>query len=441
MIVSRLKLKIAALVIFTLACLAIFIYLFTAAGGRVRVNQPYSVTVRVPDGFQLVPNADVRRAGIRVGSVVSIDSTNQIGTLKLELDDKVAPIRRDALVQLRTKTLVGENYIELDPGSASAPTIPDGGSLPLEQADEAVQIDRILDTLDPTTRRHVRTMIRAGGRGLDGRQQALNRIFGELRPLTANGARVMTVTRQRRAHVAQLIEHTGRVLDAIGSRDAQIQTLARAARHTAEAVARRDDALREGLDAFGPFLSQARGSLDRLAGLSGRATPVVDDLADGIGALAPTLRRLSPAAQRTRALVRELPRFVRAANPLLDRLPPFSRALSPAIEPLEGVLRQANPALAYLEPYRYDIAAFFANIGAWPGIDAVGENARVHVNVGLSSLDVTTPEMRKALEALLAAGGVSQFHSEPDNPYPLPGTAGEPDARSAYRQVEADPPR
>ena len=58
--------------------------------------------------------------------------TRQTGSsdATIQLDTAYAPIPKDTKAILRQKTLLGETYVELTPGSKSAGTIPEDGRLP-----------------------------------------------------------------------------------------------------------------------------------------------------------------------------------------------------------------------------------------------------------------------------------------------------------------------
>ena len=82
---------------------------------------------------QLAQEADVRISGVPVGKVKTIDADKQTGRVRRRRSSsttRYAPLPSDAKAILRQKTLLGETYVELTPGTATAPTIPEGGRLP-----------------------------------------------------------------------------------------------------------------------------------------------------------------------------------------------------------------------------------------------------------------------------------------------------------------------
>jgi phospholipid/cholesterol/gamma-HCH transport system substrate-binding protein len=231
------------------------------------------------------------------------------------------------------------------------------------------------------------------------------------------------------------------VMQAFGERSGAVRTLAVKLRTTAEAAGARDDELRATLRELAPTLDQARGSVTRLGGLSQTATPVVANLTRAAADLAPAVRDLAPAARATRDAVTQVRKLLPDAEPLVRNLRTFATTSQPLAPALDAVLRQVNPALAYLAPYDREFGAFFANVGsAVDTHDALGNLGRVHAVVSETSAAVWSPAMQRALNALIAAGGVSKIHSEGVNAYPDPGTVGTPQPPSGhYTRVVPDP--
>ena len=134
-----------------LSCDGLKIFLWVSFGGALPFSaQGYLVRVSFPYADQLGTQADVRIAGVSVGKVIgkSLDPDGNRTIATLEIDNKYSPIRSDATAILRTKTILGETYVDLSPGSRSAPPIPDDGLLPRGQVVSAVQLDQIYNEFD-----------------------------------------------------------------------------------------------------------------------------------------------------------------------------------------------------------------------------------------------------------------------------------------------------
>ena len=82
--------------------------------------------------MQLAQESDVRISGVSVGKVVSVSLDRHTGLTKavFQIDSQYAPRPADTRAILRQKSLLGETYIELSPGSQNGPKLPDGGTLP-----------------------------------------------------------------------------------------------------------------------------------------------------------------------------------------------------------------------------------------------------------------------------------------------------------------------
>ncbi|MCW3040825.1 MAG: virulence factor Mce family protein, partial [Solirubrobacterales bacterium] len=121
---------------FGLICLASFIVLFMAGGGRVTSGGGYKFQAVLPTAVALVPNADVRMSGVRVGRISAVSTRAGNAVVALDIAKKYAPIYRDARASVRLKSLVGENYVEITPGTRKAGSLPQNGILPLRNADD-----------------------------------------------------------------------------------------------------------------------------------------------------------------------------------------------------------------------------------------------------------------------------------------------------------------
>ncbi|PTL59555.1 MlaD family protein [Paraconexibacter algicola] len=439
--VNNLRGKTLGLVGFTVVCILMFLYLYVSAGGRLRLDDPYNAKALLPDSFNVVPNADVRRDGVKIGRVNTVEPKGSLSEISFEIEKEGQQfLYRDATVKVRTKTLVGESYIEIEPGTQSAGELPSGSVLPLEATQESVPLERILSTVDPATRRQIRRNLRGLGGGLEDKGDELNATFGAMKPAVASGGRLMNVLEPQRRELAALVDNTGEVLEAFGEREAAFRGLVTDAKTTAEAVAARDARLRESISELPETLDRARTSVGRLSAFAGRATPTVRDLKLASVDLAPAVRDLGPTAKSARVLFDELQPFLDRFNPVLEELRPAANSLSTLVRPLDTVLRQVNPTVAYLRPYAPDIAAFFTNVPAiFDAKDAVGIKGRVFPVAGPQVFAGLTKEQRDLLEALTKATGVDNVYNVRTNSYPKPGAIGkEASSDGSYQRVEED---
>jgi phospholipid/cholesterol/gamma-HCH transport system substrate-binding protein len=434
--------KVAALVAFAVLSGAVFLYLFSLAGGRVELGGGgYRLTATLPDGFALEQNAEVRAAGVRVGRVTSIGNQGASAVAGLELDDEVTPVYSNARVRLRTRTLVGENYVELMPGGPPGSPLPSGARLASSQSDESVQFDQILAILDPATRRAVRTDLRAVGRGI-GDGTDLNALFDGLQGTAANGRTVLDAVHAQRRELARVIDHTATVLGAVSQRQNALRGLIADAERASAAAAARDRALRSAVRRLPGTLDAATETIGSLRTLSLRGEPAISALDRAAATLLPAVGVLGPTAHETRLLLRRIPSLAEELNPLLDRLGDFSARSRPAIGDLRPVLAQLEPATSYLRPYSPELGSVISNIGAFhSGRDALGNLARVQLLFDQATLTNALPAgAAKLLDALGGSGLIGLLPQTRANPYPAPGTLDSPQPLAGPTPMIGGPP-
>jgi virulence factor Mce-like protein len=443
-IVAHVRLKVVALIAFAALALVVFYELYLLAGGVAPFGHAYTAKALLPETFNLVQRSDVRAAGVSIGHVDSLAPDGNLARVQFEID-KPVPLYHDATVEVRTKTLVGETYLEVNPGSPRTGRLPAGSVLPVAHTVDAVNFDQIFNALDPATRAEVRhTMVGLGG-GLNRRGDDLNNLLGALRPAVSNGGELMQVLRPQDQQLAALMGQTGTVMSAIAHRTDQVRQVIGDMRTTAQVVSTRDAELGQALDLLPSTLAQAQRTVTDLGGFSTRATPVISNLRVASVALTPAIHDLEPAARAGRALFAELRPFLHAFNPLVNSLTPAANSLTAMVPALDALLRQASPAVSYLKPFSHEVGAFFSNVGAEANTrDAVGNVIRVHAVIGPDQYTNMPAGMRKSEQALIQAGALERIYNPRSNPYPQTGTATAPNPTyafgSTYPRLSATPP-
>lgn len=433
--------KMIVIALVTLGAFAILVYYYGAAGGRLpNAENRYTVNMVLSEPQQVLKHADVRAAGIKVGEVVNIKDVGRRAKITIDLEKEIAPIYNDATVLVRQKTLVGENFIEVKRGTPSKGELPDGGTLPDKAALESVPIDRILNSLDEKTRKGISTNLRALGGGFKDHGDDFNAFAEALVPLVSEGTQVTDILNAQSKQVADIIQQGNTVFTALADRREDLKSLLKSATTTAKTVSERDQQLGQAFKEFPSTLSQARGTVTRLASFSGRAVPVVSDLKLAAKDLAPVLKDLGPTATQADRVFDELPRFTNQADPLLKQLTSFSKVAAPTFPALDATLRQANPFLRFLMPYNRDVGNTLSVFGSNTYYDKYGAQGKCVCIFGTQSFANYTPALRQAAAILLDQGIIRQAYRVHNNQYRKPGTAldGESDFSGDYPNIEAD---
>jgi len=413
------------LLLFFAAAGSVFAWLYGQAGGRVGLRDVYHVSAVLPDANILERGADVRAAGVRIGRVTDVKPSGQASLVTMEIDDRYAPVPKDSRVQLRTRTLVGENAIDLDLGDPAHGVVAASGTLPLAAAEESVQIDQVLKTLPPATRRELAATITDLGRGLAHRGSDVNETLTNTDRLATAGGDIARILAAHDRQVADVLADGGTVLDALGRREDALRGLIVDARRAAVAASSRDDALRASLRRLPATLGAAIRATTGLRRLAVVGTPVVADLRTATRRLAPAVRHLGPAASGARRLTARLPHAARKLDALLPVLSRFAVQATPALAPLRATLAQLEPLARVMAPYGKDFGAWFQTLGAAANVyDANGHALRVQTLFDeLTLAGSLPPALQTLVDATKASGTLPLLGQTAADPYPAPGTA------------------
>ena len=247
----------------------------------------------------------MRISGVPVGKVKTIEADTATGRsdVTFELDPKYAPLPDDAQAILRQKTLLGETYVELTPGTKSAPTLAEGGRLAEGQVSETVELDEILRTFEPETREAFQVWMQSQAEAIDGHGRDINDALGNLGPFADDAAELVDILDRQEPAVQRLIRDTGVVFEALTERDGQLRDLIENSNRVFETTAARDRELQETFIALPTFERESRETIERLDQFARETDPLVTQLRPAARELSPTLDRARRARARPRGVL------------------------------------------------------------------------------------------------------------------------------------------
>jgi phospholipid/cholesterol/gamma-HCH transport system substrate-binding protein len=349
---------------FTASCVGLLLFLWLSFGGSIPLApQGYRFSVEFDQAVELASQAQVEISGVPVGHVVSaaLDHRTGLERAVIEIDRQFAPRPSDTRAILRQKTLLGETFVELSAGSPTGAKLADGGTLPRAQVAPTVQLDQIFSTFDPTTRRAFETWMQQGAIALTNRGEQFNAALADLYPFATNVDSVLAVLHRQGAATSTLLRDGGQVFSALGRSPAQLQEFVNNSNSLFAATAARDVALAATVKAFPAFLTQTRLTIDRLTRFSQTAKPLVDELRPAAVQLTPALRSLTVLAPELRSLLIDIAPLTRASKAGFPALEQFLHQSVPFLVNLKPYLGNLVPVIDYINAYRRELAAFFAN--------------------------------------------------------------------------------
>ncbi len=263
----------------------------------------YRVSFLVKDADGLVEGSDVRIAGVPVGKVMAIATTSQGARVDLGIDPGKGydPIFTDGVVLIRPKSLLGEKYVDLQRGTSNV-EIPDGGMLPMSQAFTQVEVDQVLNSSDPATRKALSANITTLGEGFANRGQDINPTIPELRRIAEHLTPVSARFANRTAQIDHILVDTDTILTTLADEHAQLATLLQSADGVTTTIAQNDNhlagLLNNGGDLFSKFNlvfsqqnsdQQIRTSLEQAPALLTKLNTFLDLTGHDINAVVPSL--------------------------------------------------------------------------------------------------------------------------------------------------------
>lgn len=139
---------------------------------------------RLADADSLAPHASVEIAGVKVGEVLRIESQRDQAVAVMNVDPQYGDVHKDATVMLRPHGFFGPKFLEIVPGSASAPLLGGGDIIPERQTVLPVDLDQILHALGAPERQSLQTALVQLGQAAAGRGDDVNHLVAAARTLT-----------------------------------------------------------------------------------------------------------------------------------------------------------------------------------------------------------------------------------------------------------------
>ena len=285
----------------------------------------------------------VRIAGVQVGEVTGVERIGghggAAGIVTMQIDPNGLPIHTDATAGIRSRIfLEGNFYVDLHPGSPSAPVIHSGGTLPAANTAGPVQLDRILSSLDTGARRHLQTLLQGLGaslngaptaaqdatqdpsvRGLTGAQALNDNLRYSAGAFEASAIVNQALLGSQPGDLAGVVKGNEEVFRGLSESPAQLEGFVTSFNRTLQALAARQQALGRTIDVLAPLL---------------RSTDAADAALDA-------------SFPPTRAFARAIVPSLHQLDPTIGAAFPWIAQLRALVSPgeLGGLLAQLTPAV------------------------------------------------------------------------------------------------
>lgn len=320
------------------------------------LGKGYELHATFENAATLRPSSPVRIAGVRVGEVTAVVQDGDAVDVTFTVDDVGQPVHDDAEATIRPRLfLEGNFFLDLRPGSPSAPELDSGGQIPVTRTATAVQLDEVLTSLQSDSRKNLQSLLEGYGTTLT---HVPTKSEDAEQDKSVRGETAAEAINDSFEYGGKAGRSTAEVSEALlGTEPHDLSKLIAANRDVFVTLSDHEQAL-QGL------VTNFNTTTGALAAESANLSASVRELAPTLEEAEPSLRHLSNSlpplrhwAKALRPSLPALPGTIDAANPWLDQaslllrdreLGGLARLLGDAAGPLAGTSHEATKLLPEL---------------------------------------------------------------------------------------------
>ncbi len=265
------------------------------------------------NAFGLTEGGDFRVGGVNAGSTSKFKASVKVdgGPPKAEVTAKITEpgfgeFRRDASCTIKPQSLIGEYYVDCQPGSPSKPRLKEGGRVPVTQTSSTIPQDLVNNILRRPYKERLRLVINELGTGLAGRPKDLQAVLKRAHPGLRETSATLRILGNQNRTIENFIRDSDTVVSQLEARKQEVSRFIEEAGETAEITATRRNELASTFNKLPGFLDELDPTMRRLGQLTDEQIPLLADLQRAAPSLDTFLTRLGPFAQASRPAIRSL---------------------------------------------------------------------------------------------------------------------------------------
>jgi ABC-type transporter Mla subunit MlaD len=323
------------------------------AGASNPVKPKATYKIYFDNAFGLAEGGDFRVGGVKAGKTTKFNVSKKPGhSPKAVVTAQITQpgfdhFRSDASCDIRPQSLIGEYYVDCEPGS-SGKVLPTNGKgvVPVAHTTSTVSPDLVQDILRRPYRERFRLIISELGTGLAGRPQDLNDVIRRADPGLRETSEVLRILGNQNRTIENFIGDSDTVVRELERNKRDVVRWVKTAGKTAQISATREAALREGFRRLPAFLGELKPTMAKLGALTDQQRPLLTDLHRAAPSLNTFVTELGPFAEASRPALRSLGKAsvkgsaaIKESNPEIDVLRQLSTNAKPTFFPLRQFLQ------------------------------------------------------------------------------------------------------
>ena len=288
--------------------------------------------VELDDAFGLISGGDVKVAGVRAGKIgqMKVDERTHRALVEIQINKTgFGSIRTDVTCQARPQSLIGEYFIDCQPGTSSTELKP-GSTIPVSRTSSVVAPDLVNDVLRLPYRQRFSIIVSSLGAAVAGNAQNLNDALRRASPALQETDKVLGILAEQNHVIANLVKNADTVVGDLSDNRKEVARWVQMADRTSSASALRRTDIAAGFHKLPGFLEQLRPAMKQLGNVADEQTPA--------------LRTLSSAAPQLKTFFDQLGPFATVSRPAI-------KALGKAGETGRKAAASARPTVALLDQF------------------------------------------------------------------------------------------
>ncbi|MEA2375523.1 MAG: hypothetical protein QOD53_1986 [Thermoleophilaceae bacterium] len=281
-----------------------------------------TVKIAFDNAFGLTKGGDLRVGGVKAGKTTDFkvskgpECQNPVTdgpprTCAIVIGDVSEPgfqsFRKDAKCAIRQQSLIGEYYVDCQPGNTADP-LP-RNMVTVQNTESTVPADLVNDVLRRPYRERLRIILAELGTGLAGRPDDLAEVLKRAHPGLRETSKTLKILGNQTNIIRNFIKDSDTVVAQLDQKKHEVARWITETGRTAEISASRRDAIAAGFHKLPTFLDELKPTMAQLGALTDQQTPLLRDLQRSAPALTEFFTRLGPFSDASRPAFRSLGRL------------------------------------------------------------------------------------------------------------------------------------
>jgi virulence factor Mce-like protein len=279
------------------------------AGGASTQNASGSYKIELDNAFGIVTGADFKVAGVPAGTIkaLALDKKTLHAVVTVQVTKAAfGQFHKDASCESRPQSLIGEYFIDCNPGTRQSPVLKAGGTIPVQNTKSTVPADLLQNVMRMPYRQRFSLIINEFGAAAAARSGDLQSALHRAVPALDETDKLLNLLGNDSTTLQNLTRDSNTVITALADNSTQVKRFIDEANRTATATATQQNNLRGTFHNLPATLEQLRPAMAKLATTVTTNTPV--------------LNNLNAASGQIKRLLTDLPSFSRSARPAIKSL-------------------------------------------------------------------------------------------------------------------------